>query len=545
MQRETMEFDVLVVGAGPAGLAAAIRLKQRALSSCADLSVCVIDKAPEPGAHTLSGAVMDPRALDELLPQWRANAPGCTPVSDDHFLLLGETSALRIPEFLRPPSLCNRNNVIIRLGYLVKWLADHAESLGVEIYPGVAATHALIEEDTVRGVATGDMGLDRSGAPSPSHQPGMELRARYTLFAEGSRGHIGKQLQARFSLRSHCAPQSHALGLKELWEVPAQTHHNGLVTHTVGWPLTPDTYGGGFMYHLDGGLVSVGLVVGLEYANPWLSPFREFQRFKTHPAIRATLAGGRRVAYGARSITTGGLQSLPTTVFPGGALVGDNAGFLNPARIKGIHGAIKSGMLAADTAYEAMQQKRAGDVLHAYPEAFRKSWLHTELQRGRNFKPLMQHGLFAGSVLFGIDQLLLRGRAPWTLHLRNDHGRLDEASRSPRIHYPQPDGMISFDLPSSLFLSNVHHTEDQPCHLRLTDPAVPITVNLPRYAAPETRYCPAGVYEIIEDGTDNAPRLQINAQNCLHCKACDIKDPTGNINWTPPQGGEGPIYAGL
>ena len=539
-----MEFDVLIVGAGPAGLAAAIRLAQRARSAGREHSVCVLEKAPEPGAHTLSGAVMDPRGLDALLPGWRDRAPAVTPAIEDEFLFLGERSARRMPHALLPDCFRNDGNVIVRLGHLVRWLADEAEALGVEIYPGFAATDIVYSEDgAVRGVVTGDMGLTRDGSPGPNHAPGMELLARYTLFAEGCRGHLGKRLEAHFGLREGADPQTYGIGLKELWEVRPEHHRPGRVTHTAGWPLEPDTYGGGFLYHLDGGLVSTGFVVGLDYANPWLSPFREFQRFKIHPALRPLFEGGRRIAYGARAITAGGLQSLPKTTFPGGALIGDDAGYLNAARIKGIHAAIESGMLAADAAFDAVDDNRSSDELKAYPEAFKTSLLHAELHRTRNFKPLMKLGLRAGALAFGVDQLVLRGRAPWTLHNRADHTCLREAQSCPRIDYPAPDGEVSFDLLSSVFLSNTNHAEDQPCHLRLRDPEVAIHTNLTRYAAPEQRYCPAGVYEIIGQG--ETAHLQINAQNCVHCKTCDIKDPTQNIEWVPPQGGEGPIYSGM
>ena len=544
MERESMQFDVLIVGAGPAGLAAAIRLAQRARKAGREQSVCVLEKAPEPGAHTLSGAVMDPHGLDALLPGWRERAPAATPAIEDEFLFLGETSARRVPHALLPECFRNEGNVIVRLGHIVKWLADEAAALGVEIYPGFAAADIVYGEDgAVRGVVTGDMGLARDGTPGPQHAPGMELLARYTLFAEGCRGHLGKRLEARFDLREGADPQTYGIGLKELWEVRPEHHRPGLVTHTAGWPLANDTYGGGFVYHLDGGLVATGFVVGLDYANPWLSPFHEFQRFKTHLALRPLFVGGKRIAYGARAIAAGGLQSLPKTVFPGGALIGDDAGFLNAARIKGIHAAIESGMLAADAAYDAVSADRSSDELAAYPTTFAASPLRAELHRSRNFKPLMKHGLIAGALAFGVDQLVLRGRAPWTLANRADHTTLRDTAACPRIDYPAPDGEVSFDLLSSVFLSNTNHAEDQPCHLRLRDEAVPVAHNLARFAAPEQRYCPAGVYEIVEE--EAGPRLQINAQNCLHCKTCDIKDPTQNIEWVPPQGGEGPIYSGL
>ena len=546
-ERESMEFDVLIVGAGPAGLAAAIRLKQQAVAAGRELSVCVIEKGAEVGAHILSGAVMDPRALDELLPDWKAlGAPLDTPVAEDKVLFLDATGARQVPHALLPDCLTNAGNYIVRLGSLVRWLGEQAEALGVEIYPGFAGAEVLHDAaGAVIGVATGDMGLTRDGQPGPAYQPGMALLAAYTLFAEGCRGHLGKQLEARHGLRDNSDPQTYGIGIKELWEVPAHVHQAGLVVHTTGWPLESDTYGGGFAYHLEGGLVAVGHVVGLDYANPHLSPFEEFQRFKTHPAIRRYLEGGKRLAYGARAIAAGGLQSLPRLVFPGGALIGDDAGFLNAARIKGSHGAIKSGMLAAEAAFAALAEGRRQDVLEAYPEAFRASWLHAELHATRNFKPYMKKGRWLGSLLFGLDQKLLRGKAPWTLRNRADHGTLRPAAECPRIDYPKPDGRLSFDRLSSVFLSNTNHEEEQPCHLRLADPEAPIRINLARFDAPETRYCPAGVYEIVEGGEGEGPRLQINSQNCIHCKTCDIKDPTQNITWVTPQGGEGPIYQGM
>lgn len=546
-ERESMEFDVLIVGAGPAGLAAAIRLKQQAMASERELSVCVIEKGAEVGAHILSGAVLDPRALDELLPDWKARgAPLDTPVREDKVLFLHANGSHQLPHALLPGCLENEGNYIVRLGNVVRWLGEQAEALGVEIYPGFAGAELLHDQHgAVTGVATGDMGLTRSGEPGPAHQPGMALHAAYTLFAEGCRGHLGKQLEARFALRASSDPQTYGIGIKELWEVPSAVHQPGLVVHTTGWPLASDTYGGGFAYHLAGGLVAVGHVVGLDYANPYLSPFEEFQRFKTHPAIRCYLEGGKRLAYGARAIAAGGLQSLPELVFPGGALIGDDAGFLNAARIKGSHGAIKSGMLAADAAFEALTQGRRKDRLDTYPAAFRDSWLHAELHATRNFKPYMKKGRWLGALLFGMDQKLLRGKAPWTLHNRADHDTLRPAAECAPINYPKPDGVLTFDRLSSVFLSNTNHEEEQPCHLQLGDPDVPIRINLARFDAPETRYCPAGVYEIVKEGEAAESRLQINSQNCIHCKTCDIKDPTQNITWVTPQGGEGPIYQGM
>ncbi len=549
MQRESMDFDVVIVGGGPAGLAAAIRLKEVAAEAGQEISVCLIEKGSEIGAHILSGAVMDPRALAELFPDWKEKgAPLKAAVTEDCFLFFSETGSHRIPNFMLPSCFHNEGNYVISLGNVCRWMAQQAEALGVEIYPGFAGSEVLFDENgAVRGVATGDMGVLRDGSQGPNYQPGIELLAKYTFFAEGCRGSLGKIVQEKFKLNDGRDPQVYGIGLKELWEIKPENHKEGLVVHGGGWPLDNDTYGGGFLYHMENHQITLGYVVGLGYENPYLSPYEEFQRFKTHPEIKKFLEGGKRLAYGARAITAGGLQSLPKLVFPGGVLIGDDAGFLNASRIKGSHCAIKSGALAAEVCFKALAAGRGHDELNEFPQAFEQSWLHEELFKARNFKPWMSKGLHWGSFMFGVDQIVFRGKAPWTLHHSGpDHLKLKKAADCKPIEYPKHDGVYSFDRLSSVFLSNTNHEEDQPCHLRLKDETVPVKTNLALYDAPEQRYCPAGVYEIVYDeSAGGTPRLQINAQNCVHCKTCDIKDPTQNIVWSVPQGGEGPNYPNM
>jgi electron-transferring-flavoprotein dehydrogenase len=550
--REAMEYDVVIVGAGPAGLACAIRCKQIAQMDGKEISVVVLEKGSEPGAHILSGAVMDPRAITELFPNWKERgAPLKQRVKSDEVLFLTATESKRTPNWLIPDCLHNGGNYVISLGAVTKWMAQQAESLGVEIFPGFAAAEVLLADDgTVLGVATGNLGVGKDGQPHDGFQLGMELRGRYTIFAEGARGHLGKQVINRHRLDGGRDPQSYAIGVKELWEVPADKAKPGLVVHTAGWPMDNEIYGGGFLYHLEDNKVTLGFVTGLDYQNPWLSPFDEMQRWKTHPAIRAHLEGGKRVGYGARAITAGGLLSLPKLVFPGGALVGCDAGTLNAARIKGSHAAIKSGMLCAEAICEAvLKHDRRGDELKAYPEAFEKSWLYDELNQARNFKQWFKKGNWVGMLMTGIEHWLLPKLGfkspPWTIHRTEpDHVRLKPAADCPKIEYPKPDGVLTFDKLSSVFISNTNHEENQPAHLTLIDAKVPVGINLARYAGPESRYCPAGVYEYVKN-ENGADRLQINAQNCVHCKTCDIKDPTQNIVWVTPEGGGGPNYAGM
>ena len=549
--RETMEYDVAIVGAGPAGLAAAIRLKQLATAKGREISVVVLEKGSEPGAHILSGAVMDPIALNELLPDWKElGAPLHQPVTEDELVILTETGSYATPKSLIPSCFHNEGNYVVSLGNVVRWLAQQAEGLGVEIFPGFPAAEVLCDDKgTVTGVATGNMGVGKDGEPTGDFQIGMELHAKYTLFAEGSRGQLGRSLITRFKLDEGKDPQAYGIGVKELWEIDPAKAVPGKVVHTAGWPMDAQTYGGGWLYHMEGNLVTLGLVVGLDYANPWLSPFEEMQRWKTHPRIRAVLEGGKRIGYGARAITAGGLLSLPKTVFPGGALIGCDAGYLNAARIKGSHTAIKTGMLAAEAAFDAVAAGRQHDELVAYPAAFDRSWLRAELEQARNFKQWFKKGLYVGSLMTGIEYWLLPKLGikspPWTIHrTAPDYSYLKPAADCPQIAYPKPDGKLTFDRLSSVFISNTNHGENQPPHLTLRDATVPVDINLARFAGPESRYCPAGVYEYVKNA-DNTDRLQINAQNCVHCKTCDIKDPTQNIVWVAPEGGGGPNYSGM
>ncbi len=546
IQRETMEYNVVIVGAGPAGLAAAIRLKQ--LSS--ETTVCVLEKGSEVGAHILSGAVVDPIALNELIPDWKEKgAPLNTPVTDDRFFVLGPKGALRMPNFLMPPLMNNHGNYAVSLGNVCRWLAAQAEALGVEIYPGFAASEVLYRDDgSVRGVVAGVMGIAKDGARKPDYQPGMELAGKYVLIAEGVRGSLAKEIIARFDLSKDREPQKFGLGMKELWEVKPENHRQGQVTHTMGWPLGAKVGGGSFMYHLEDNLVSVGFVVHLNYQNPHLYPYMEFQRFKHHPLIAEVLAGGRRIAYGARAITEGGFQSVPKLFFPGGALIGCSAGFVNVPRIKGSHNAMKTGMLAAEAAYQALSAGRSADELVGYQKAYENSWVYQDLKRVKNVKPMWSKlGLVGGVVLGAVDMwmntLFGFGLGTWK-HGKPDHATLKPASECKPIDYPKPDGVLSFDRLTNVAFSATNHEEDEPAHLKLKDASIPISTNLPNWAEPAQRYCPAGVYEVVEE-VGKSPRFQINHQNCVHCKTCDIKDPSQNITWVVPQGGEGPNYPNM
>ena len=539
-KREVMEYDVVVVGAGPSGLSAAIKLKQLSKDKNRDLSVCVIEKGSEVGAHIVSGAVIETKALDELIPDWQTkNCPLKTKATNDKFLYLTETASYQLPT---PPQMHNKGNYIISLSDFTKWLAEQAEALEVEIYPGFSASEVLFnKDDKVIGVATCDMGRLKDGTEGPNFEPGIELHAKQTIFSEGCRGHLGKILMEKFNLNSENSPQTYGIGIKELWEVPPENSKPGNIMHTTGWPLDTDTYGGSFLYHLDDNKISIGFVVGLDYKNPYLSPYMEFQRFKHHPAIKKILEGGRRINYGARALNEGGVQSLPKLTFPGGLLAGCEAGFLNVPKIKGTHLAMKSGMIAANAIFEDISNV---DEINNYPKLIKKSWLWSELYSVRNIRPSFKWGFWKAIIYSAIDTYIFRGNAPWTIdHHGTDHQSLENKNKHKQINYPKPDNIISFDRLTNVSFSGTNHEENQPCHLTLKNEEVPIKVNLELYDNPETRYCPAGVYEIVLN--DNKPKLQINAQNCVHCKTCDIKDPTQNINWITPQGGGGPNYQGM
>jgi len=546
--REKMEYDVVIVGAGPAGLSSSIKLKQLSKEHNIDISVCIVEKGPEVGAHILSGAVFETKALDELFPEWKKMShPKMSPVIKEDFIFMNKQKSFKIPNFFLPQTMKNHKNYIISLSNMCRWLATEAENLGVEIYPGFAAKEILYDnENTVAGVATGDMGVDKNNEKGPSFEPGIELIAKYTLFAEGCRGHLGKELIKKYNLDKDKSPQSYGIGLKEIWEIEEQNHKEGSIMHSAGWPLKNDVYGGSFLYHMEKNQISLGFVMGLDYENPYISPYQEFQRFKTHPKIKNILKNGRRVAYGARALNEGGYQSLPKLYFPGGALIGCEAGTLNVAKIKGSHTAMKSGILASEAVFNNL--KKSPDTIEGlsdYEDNFYKSWAGKELKKARNFRPGFKYGLIFGTILGVLDQVIFKGNAPWTINLKHaDHLATKPANKVKKIVYEKPDGEITFDRLTNLAFSGTNHQENQPIHLKILDDDVPIKHNLPIYDSPEQLYCPAGVYEIIND-ENNDKKLQINAQNCLHCKTCDIKDPSQNINWTTPEGGGGPNYPNM
>jgi electron-transferring-flavoprotein dehydrogenase len=546
MTREKMNYDLLIVGAGPSGLAAAIKFKKMCIENNKDYSVCIVEKGSEVGAHILSGAILQPTAMDELFDDWRDNAecPVKVEVKKESIKFMTNNKSFNIPNFLIPPVMHNKGNFIISLGSLCKWLGNEAEKLGVEIYPGFAASDIVIDNGILKGIVTGDLGVDIQGNPGQNYQAGIEIHSKFTLFAEGCRGHLGKKLMSQFDLRRKAQHQTYGIGLKELWEVKPENSKPGNVMHSIGWPLDQETYGGSFLYHLDKNLVSLGFVIGLDYKNPYLSPYEEFQRFKMHPSIKPLLDDGRRVSYGARALNEGGWQSLPKLSFPGGSLIGCEAGTLNTPKIKGTHTAMKSGIVASENVFRKLEQNLEGTELEDFQSEFNNSWAGKELKAARNVRPSFKYGLKLGTILTGIDQIILRGKAPWTLkHGEPDHCSLQEKTKAKKIDYPKPDGKITFDRLTNVSFSSTYHEENQPVHLKISDEKIPIDTNLALYDSPEQRYCPAGVYEIVND--EGLDRLQINAQNCIHCKTCDIKDPSQNINWITPEGGGGPNYTGM